>query len=184
MSSEVFILSSARDPSAQNAIREAIELAGISAARVQDAAFGLGDRSAVPDLAAVARAAGLSCPVVSVSSSLRALTLEAASILSDDADLAIVCGLEDAASTAFVLAAPEPVGRLNLLPRARLAARSFAGLEPALRLAGLAPSDLEICKEGQQAPALLHELLDELEKKPARWGMLDVGGVVLLVERL
>src|SRR5512135_2358676 len=99
MSSEVFILSSARDPSAQNAIREAIELAGISAARVQDAVFGLGDRSTVPDLAALARAAGLSCPVVGVSSSLRAITLEAASILSDDSDLAIVCGLEDAAST-------------------------------------------------------------------------------------
>ncbi len=184
MSSDVFIISSVRDPSPANAIRAAIELAGVSAARVQDAAFGLGGRSAVPDLAAVARAAGLTCPVVGVSSSLRAITLEAASILSDDADLAIVCGLEEAASTAFLLAAPEAVGRLNLLPRARLAARSFAGLEPALRLAGLASSDLEICKEGQQAPALLHELLDELEKAPARWGMLDVGEAVLLVERV
>jgi hypothetical protein len=184
MSSDVFILSSVQDPGAPTAIRQAVELAGVSLSRVHDAAFGLDGTSAPPDLDSVVRAAGLDCPSVGVSSSLRAVIFEAASILSDDADLVVVCSLQPETCTAFVLASPEAVGRRNLMPSARLAARSLAGPEPALHAEGLTSADVEICKDGDQAAALLHELLDELETKSARWGMVTVGDAVLLVERV
>ncbi len=165
-------------------MREAVKLAGVSASRGQDVVFGLYGLSAMPDLEAIARAAGLSCPVAAALPSLRALFFAAASMLSDDAELSLVVGLQPNGATAFVLASPEAVGRLNLLPRARVAARSLGGAEAGLRVAGLAAADVEICQDGEPAAAGLYELLEELEAKPARWGMLSSGQTVILVERL
>ena len=184
MSSDVFVISSAHDPDAPGAIREAVELAGVSLSQVQDAVFGLDGLSTLPGLDALLHAAGLSCRAAGVFSSLRAIFFEAAFVLSDDVDLVVVSGLEPHECTAFVLASPEAVGRLNLLPRLRLAARSLTGPDPALRAAGLASGDVEICKEGEHAASLLGELMEELEAGPARWGMLSVAEAVMLVERI
>ncbi|MGZ6316785.1 MAG: hypothetical protein ACXWNQ_05945, partial [Anaerolineales bacterium] len=176
--------STARDASTPVAIRQAVELAGLTVDRIQDAVFGFDGSTTLPDLAAIARAADLTCPSVSVSSSLRALFFAADSILCDDAELVIVIGLHADSSAVFVLASPEMVGRLNLLPRARLAARSLAGPDPALRLAGLASTDIEISKTGESGAFLAHELLDELEIRSARWGLISAADSVLLVERI
>lgn len=184
MSSDVFIISSVRDDGAPGAIRQALELAGVGPARIQDVLFGLDGSASLPDLAAVIRAAGLECPFASVMSSLRSIGFAAASILGDDAELLVVAGLQPDACTALVLASPEAVGRLNLMPRARLAARSLAGSEPALRAVELTAVDIEICMEGEHAAALLHELLDELDARPARWGMVKVGPATIIVERI
>ncbi len=165
-------------------MREAVKLAGVSASRVQDVVFGLDDLSANPDLEAIARAAGLICPVAATFPGLRALLFAASFMLSDGAELSLVVGLQPDGGTAFVLASPEAVGRLNLLPRARVAARSLAGAEAALRAAGLAAADVEICKDGEPATARLYELLEGLEAKPARWGMLSSGEAVILMERV
>jgi hypothetical protein len=184
MSSDVFIISTARHLSAPVVVRQAVELAGLPLSRIQDAIFGFDSASALPDLDSIIRSAGLACPSVGVSSSLRALFFAADSILCDDVELAVVTGLHTDSSTAFVLASPEMVGRLNLLPRARLAARSLAGPEPALRLAGLASTDVEISRTGERGAALASELLDDLEAKSARWGLLSVDTAVLLLERI
>ena len=184
MSSDVFIISTARHPNAPVAIRQAVELAGLPVSRIQDAIFGSDGSPSFPDLDSITRTAGLACPSVGVSSGLRALFFAADSVLCNDVELAVVTGLETDSSAALVLASPEMVGRLNLLPRAHLAARSLAGPEPALRLAGLASTDIEISKTGERGAALASELLDELEAKSARWGLLSVGSAVLLLERI
>ncbi len=70
-----------------------MELAGLTVDRVQDAVFGFDGSTTFPDLAAITRAADLTCPSVGVSSSLRALFFAADLILCDDAELVIVVGL-------------------------------------------------------------------------------------------
>lgn len=184
MSSDVFIVSGVSDATAPLAIRQVIQLAGVSPSRVQDAVFGVDGSYALPDMQPIVRDSGLSCPAASVLTSLRAIFFAAASMLSDDTELSVVIGLGSDASTAFVLASPEAVGRMNLLPRARIAARSLAGPEPALQAAGVTAADIEITKSGEQAGSLLHELMDELEAKACRWGMLQVGTALILVERV
>jgi hypothetical protein len=183
MSSDVFIISSACDPAPPAVLRQAVERAGVSLSRVQDVTFGL-DGASPPDLDSLTRAAGLACPSVGVSSSMRALFFAAAAILSDDIQLGLVAGLQPEACAAFLLASPEMVGLLNLLPRARLAARSLAGPDAALVSAGLAAGDIQLAKTGDHAALLLNELLGELESQSARWGMLTVSPSVLLVERI
>lgn len=185
MSSDVFIISSARDPNPAAAIRNAVELAGVSPARIQDAVFGLDDPATTrPDPDATLLAVGLTCPWARVFTSLRAIFFSAASILSDDAELLVVLGLDGETCTAFVLASPEAVGRMNLLPCARLAARSLTGSEPAFRLAGLTAADVQVSRQGDRAAPLLHDLLSELESSSSRWGMVAVGNAVLLIERV
>ena len=184
MSSDVFIISSARDPDPAAAIRGAMEPTGMSPGRVQDAVFGLDNPSTRPDPDAILLAAGLTCPWARVFTSLRAIFFSAASILSDDAELLVVLGLDRDGCTAFVLASPEAVGRLNLMPCARLAARSLTGAEAAFRLAGLIPADVQVSRQGDRAAPLLHDLLNELESSASRWGMVAAGEAVLLIERL
>jgi hypothetical protein len=183
MSSDVFIIAAARAPGAPAAIRRALELAGVAPARVQDAIFGLGASPVVDDLEAIARSAGLACPTVGVSSPLRALSFGAASILGDDAALAVVVGLDAPDCAAVLLSAPEPVGLLNLLPRARLAARSLAGTEAVLRLAGITAADLGLTRDGDSL-SCLPDLLDELESQSAPWALLRSPELALLIERL
>ncbi len=184
MSSDVFLISAAHGSRAPAAVQQAIELAGIGPSYIQDAIFGSDDAAPVPDADSLARAAGLSCPAACIATSLRAIFFAAASMLSDDVEISMVIGLDAVASTAFVLASPEAVGRLNLLPRARIAARSLDGSERALRAAGLVSTEVEIAKAGQNAAQLLYELLEELEAKGVRWGMLSTGRASILVERV
>ena len=181
MASDVFIISTARNPDPVAALQQALELAGLEVARVQDAVFGLEHQASEADLAAILRAAGLTCGFASVSPGLRAPFFAAASMLSDDVQLSLAVTLDVDAASAFVLASPEAVGGLNLFPRARIAARSLAGTEPAVRQAGLALADVEICKAGGAA---LHDVLNELDARPARWGLVTDGDMALLIERL
>jgi hypothetical protein len=189
MSSDVFVISTACDSDPSQAVRQALELGGVGASRIQDVIFGL-DGIPVPDLEAVAREAGLECPAVGVSSSMRGLFFAAASILSDDAHLSLVVGLASESCAAILLASPESIGVLNLLPRLRLAGRvlqassAVTGVERALSDNGLARADVQLTRTGEHGALLLHELLAQLEADSARWGLLAVGGSALLVERL
>lgn len=182
MSSDVFIVSTARGAETAAALQAALELAGLQPAQIADAVFGLDGSAARPDLEAVLRSVGLTCPAAIISPSLRAPFFAAASILSDDVELSLVIALDAEAACACVLASPEAIGRLNLFPRARLAARSLAGQEAALRQAGLSATDVRLCKEG--SGALLDELLNEMQASAARWGLLASGETALLVEQL
>ncbi len=184
MSSEVFILSSTRGPNTSITVQAAVELAGIEMPRVQDALFGLGAPLVDFDPASTSRAVGLNCPVAVISPALRAVLFAAASMLSDDVSLSLVVTLAAGDCAALVLASPEAVGRLNLLPRARIAARSLSGPEPALRFAGLVSSDLDIRKDAGQPALLLADLLDELDAQQARWGLVSADRLTVLVERL
>jgi hypothetical protein len=128
--------------------------------------------------------AGLTCPAVVISSGLRAVFFAAQSILSGDLDLAVVIGLGEEASTTLMLASPDAVGRYNLLPRARLATRSLAGTDSALRSAGLVSDDIVIFKIGEDGSLAVKELMEELEQRQSRWGMVSSGDLALLVERI
>ncbi len=183
MSSDVFIISSARDRSPVSAVRRALELPGIQPSRVQDAIFGSESRVRLPDIASLARSAGLDCPLVGITSGLRALSFGAASILTDEAGLIMVAGFGEEGCIAILLASAETVGMLNLFPRARLVARSLKGFESALRLAGLTSSDVQIWKEGDSL-VLVDELITELESQPARWGLLSSLDLIILLERI
>ena len=185
MSSDVFIISSARGPAAQPAISQALQLAGLRAAQVQDVLFGFDGPFEPEAPASAAQAAGLTGPLAVVSPGLRALLFAAASLLSDGAELALVVGLDGQAAAAALLASAEAVGRLNLFPCARLAGRSLRGPGAALRQAGLQPADLEVSRESPRgALLLLDDLLKDLESRRARWGMLRAGELALVIERL
>lgn len=183
MSSDVFIVASARNRDTAAALRQATELASVEPGRVEDLVFGLAASARGRDAGSITRLAGLSCRSAAVSPSLRALFFAAESILGGDTELSLAAVIERGTTTAVLLASAEMVGRLNLLPRARLAARSLAGAEAAARAAGLTMAEIEICKEAQGSAAL-HELLDELEARPARWGLLTAGSLGLLLERI
>ncbi len=183
MSADVFILSSACDPNPAMAIWQAAEQGGIGTARVQDAVFGLESASGESERSVIMEAAGLTCPSAAVLSPLRALFFSAASMLGDDASLSVVVGMEGPGFAAVVLASPESVGVMNLLPRARLAARSLSGAGAALRVAGIGATDLEVSKQGDSL-IVLHDLLDALESESARWGMISSGELTLLIERI
>ncbi len=184
MSSEAFVLSAIRNPDPAEAVRLALDGAGVGAGRIQDALFGFERSFTTPSPQDTARRVGLKCPTVSVSSSMRAVIFGAQSILSGGLDLIVVAGLDGRGTSALVLASPEAVGRWNLLPRARLAARSLNGPEAALLQAGIASEELAVVKQSESGARLLSELLDELQVRQARWGMVVVADMALLVERV
>ncbi len=184
MSSDVFLISAIAGADCAEAIRQAVERAGMHASRVQDAIFAEDRSTSAVDFEDVAHTAGLTCPVVSISSSLRAMFFAAQSILSGDIEIAVVTGQEQNAAGALLLAAPEAVGRWNLIPRARLAARSLAGVDPALRAAEITSNDISVVKTGANSIDLLIELIAELEAQQVQWGMLSVGEAALLMERV
>jgi hypothetical protein len=181
--SDVFIISAVQRANPSEAIKEAIANAGINAVRVQDAIFGL-DESLAINVDKFLEASGLTCSAATVSSSLRAIFFAAQSILSGDVDVVIVLGIETNTSTAFLLASPDAVGRWNLLPRARLAARSLTGSDQALRAAEIEANDVTIIKDGKHGASLIQEALDELEQKSARWGLITQQELALLIERI
>ena len=189
--SDVFIISVVSNTDSAEAIRQAIQNAGANSLRVQDVIFGLESGRFLPyheprsiDTEKILSASSLTCSAATVSSSLRATFFAAQSILSFDVDVVIVVGMETNASTALLLASPDAVGRWNLMPRARLAARSLNGIESALRAAEIELKDVTIVKDGKYGALLIKELLDELEEQSARWGMVTVNELVLLIERI
>jgi hypothetical protein len=184
MDRDVFVLAVINEASPAEAMRHALEITGINAARVDDAVFGY-DGSLPPlNTEQITHEAGLTCQSVNVSSSLRAIFFAAQSILSGDLELVIVIGVGEGTSTTLLLASPDSVGRYNLLPRARLAARSLSGTDAALRAAGLAIDEVSITKSGDQGALLVKELLEELEQQQKQWGLVSTGRSALLMERI
>jgi hypothetical protein len=181
--SDVFIISIVQRANPSEAIKEAVANAGSNSVRVQDVIFGLDEPRSI-NTEKTLSASGLTRSTATVSSSLRAAFFAAQSILSLDVDLVIVIGVEANASTAILLASPDAVGRWNLMPRARLAARSLTGVDSALRAAELEPKDVTIIKDGKYGALLITELLDELEQQSARWGVVKMNELALLIERI
>ena len=184
MDRDVFILSAASDAGSAGAIRMALEQADVDPARVQDIVFGLEDSTYLPDVEGLVHDAGLTCPFVFVSSGMRAVFFSAQSILSGDLDIVMVASLAESASAALLLVSPDAVGRYNLMPRARLAARSLVGTGSALRAAGIPAEDVAVSKTGESGALSVKELLEELEQGQSQWGMLSIGDSALLVERI
>ena len=180
---DVFIISIVQHANPSEAIKEAIADAGINSARVQDVIFGA-DESLAINADKILSSSNLTCSAATVSSSLRAAFFAAQSILSFDADVVIVVGIETNISTVLLLASPDAVGRWNLLPRVRLAARSLNGTESALRAAEIELKDVTITKNGENGAVLIKETLDELEGQSARWGMVTMNELALLIERI
>ncbi len=184
MSSEAFIISAARSADPSAAIRQAVDSAGVNPSRIQDLLLGSERSASVSGVETIVRDAGLICPAAVISSSLRAIIFAAQSILSGDVELVVVVGVDGAAATALLLASPEAVGKLNLAPRARLAARSLAGADAALRFAGITSADVTVTREGESGDLLLNELLDELEAAQAQWGLVAAGQYAVVLERV
>jgi acetyl-CoA acetyltransferase len=180
---DVFIISIVQRANPSEAIKEAIDNAGIDFSRVQDVIFGLDEPRSI-DTEKILSASGLTCSAVTVSSSLRATFFAAQSVLSFDVDVLIVLGVETIVSTALLLASPDAVGRWNLMPRARLATRSLNGIDSALQTAEIESKDITITRDGKYGASLIKELLDELEQQSARWGMITMNGLALLIERI
>ena len=180
---DVFIISIVQRANPSEAITEAIANAGSNSVRVQDVIFGV-DESLAINADKILSVSGLTCSAATVSSSLRAVFFAAQSILSFDADVVIVVGMENNTSTALLLASPDAVGRWNLMPRARLAARSLNGVDSALRAAEIELKDVTIVKDGKYSSLLIKELLDELEQQSARWGKVTMNELALLIERI
>ena len=178
------MLSSVRNTDPVGAIRLALERAEIGPKHVQDALFGFERSFTAPGLQDTARKAGLNCPAVSVSSSMRAVFFGAQSILTSDTEIVVVVGVDGRGTCALVLAAPEAIGRWNLSPRARLASRSMAGADAALKQAEVKPEEVTVVRQGEGGSRLIYEVLEELEKKKARWGMVSINELSLLMERL
>jgi acetyl-CoA acetyltransferase len=181
--SDAFIISAAKDVQPAEAMRQAIQNAGMDLPRVQDVIFGL-DEPRFVDTKKIMGDASLTCPTATVLSSLRAIFFAVQSILSGDVDVVIVASMENNVSIAMLLASPDAIGRWNLMPRARLAVRSLTGVDSALRTAELTSSDVTIVKYGKQGALLIKELLEELEQKSGRWGMVAMNELALLIERI
>ncbi len=184
MSSEAFVLSSIRNADPVEAIRLAVEKAEVPPRHIQDALFGFERSFTAPSMQDTVRKAGLACPAVSISSSMRAIAFGSQSLLSDASEVIVVAGVDARGTSALVLAGAEPIGRWNLMPRARLAACSLQGAQAALRQAELKPEELAVAKQSESGARLVCDLLDELETRRARWGMATSGEMALLVERL
>ena len=184
MSSDVFILCAVRAAEPVEALREALNTAGVKPAKVQDLLFGC-DGPGTIDLEELIRLTGLTCPATTVSSSLRALGFAAQSIICGETDIALVGGAQDGPAAALLLASPAAVGRSNLMPLARLEAFSVAGVDAALKKTDLAPEDVQIRVEGTCGALLVVELMQALGKHGEERGLLMVnGGGAVLVERV
>jgi hypothetical protein len=180
--SDVFIISIAQSAHPSKAIHKVIDDSGIDSSRVQDVIFGL-DTPKKISTKRILTASFLTCSAAIVSSSLRAAFFAAQSILSGDADVVIVVGIEVNTSTAMLLASPDAVGRWNLMPRARLAARSLNSIESVLKATEIELKDVTITRDGKSGVSLIKETIDELEQRSERWGIVTMNELTLLIER-
>ena len=183
-SSDVFILSAARAGAPGEALRLALQESGVKPANVQDLIFGW-DGPATVSTEELVRQAGIDLPSVTVSSSLRALFFAAQSILCEDVELVLVGGSEKDETGALLLGSPAAVGVYNLLPLARIDARSLTGADALLEKAELTPEDgIELTLKGSCGALLAVELVGALNETQAHWGMLMVDETVTLIERV
>ncbi len=179
--SEVFVLSIARADTAWQAVDLAARQAGLKPERIQDI-FWSGS------------AAELAFPVVSVGRGgadfQQALHCAAQAILAGDVELALVGGPVDDAFAALVLCSPSPVGRLNLDPLLRIAARTLGpqAVARAFAMAEVEAADLQNSLEGVENLSL-PTLLEQLMQRRLRYGLFasplgSAGQLATLVERL
>jgi hypothetical protein len=183
-SSDVFILSAAHAGEPGEALRLALKESGVKPAKVQDLIFGW-DGPVTVSTEELVRQAGIDPPAVTVSSSLRALFFAAQSILCEEAELVLVGGSEEGGTAALLLGSPAAVGVYNLLPLARIDARSLTGAEAAIEKAELTPEDgIELTLKGSCGALLAVELVGALGETQAHWGMLMVDEAAMLIERL
>jgi hypothetical protein len=180
---DAFIISAVQHKNPSKTIRQVIDKAGTDSVRVQDVIFGLDEPTTI-SAKRILTVSSLTCSAAAVSSSLRAAFFAAQSILSGDAGVVIVVGIEKNICTAMLLTSPDAIGRWNLMPRARLAARSLTGVDSALRTAELESKDITIIKSGKHGASLIKETLDALEQQSARWGMVTMNELALLIERI
>ncbi|HUI89944.1 MAG TPA: hypothetical protein VLX61_14595 [Anaerolineales bacterium] len=181
--SDAFVISVVQSANPSESIRQAVDEAGVGSSRVQDVIFGL-DESRSIDAEKILSTSALACSAAIVSSSLRAVFFAAQSILSFDLDVVMVVGIENDVSTAILLAAPDAVGRWNLIPRARLAVRSWKGGDAVLRAAGIESKDVTTSKDGKDGARLIKEALNEMEEKSGRWGVITLDELALLIEKI
>ncbi|MGC1378029.1 MAG: hypothetical protein WA821_17490 [Anaerolineales bacterium] len=181
--SDVFIISACRTADPAEALRQALKESGVNPARLQDFIFGADSRELI-GADELARETAIQCPLVTVSSSLRALFFAARSILGEDTDLVLVGGAQDGQSAALLLASPAAVGIYNLTPLARIEAFSLTGADAALRKAKLTYEDVEITLDGPCGALLAAQLVNELDERGAHWGMVSVAGAAMLIERV
>jgi hypothetical protein len=112
------------------------------------------------------------------------LFFAAQSILCEDVELVLVGGSQDGESAALLLASPAVVGIYNLMPLARLDARSLTGTQAALKKAELSPADVEITLEGTCGALLIVQVVAQLQERQVGWGMVRVGNAAMLIERV
>jgi acetyl-CoA acetyltransferase len=155
----------------------------VNPARVQDFIFGA-DRPTLISMDELAHEALINAPLALVSSSLRALFFAAQAILCEDADLILIGGVQGGQSAAMLLASPVSVGIYNLTPLARIDARSLTSAERVLKKAQLASEDVNIQLDGTCGVLLAVQLIQQLHKQKAAWGLANIGTAAILMERI
>jgi hypothetical protein len=182
-SRDVFVIavSCAADPA--QALRQTIKEAWVNPARVQDFIFGA-DRPILMNPDELAREILINCPVVMVSTSMRALFFATQAILCDDADLVLVGGGQAGQFGALLLASPVSVGIYNLTPLARMDARSLTSTEHALKKAELTSEDVQIRMNGTCGVLLAVQVIEQLQEQKDAWGLVSVGKTAILIERV
>jgi len=101
--SDVFIISVSNADDPAETLRQTFKESGVNPARVQDFIFGADNHNLI-GADELAHETPIHCPLVTVSSSLRALFFAAQSILCEDSDLVLVGGAQDEQSAALLLA--------------------------------------------------------------------------------
>lgn len=182
-SRDVFIVAIASAANPAEALGLAIKESGVNPARVQDFIFGADSPILFrqDDLASELR---MNCPMVIVSSSLRALCFATQSILTEDADLILVGGSDGEHAAALLLASPASIGIYNLTPLARLDARSLTSVDQALKKASLDSEDIQIKLQGTCGVLLAVQVIEQLQKNKASWGLAQVEKAVILIESI
>jgi hypothetical protein len=184
VSSDVFIVSFSVAAEPAEALRQALKQSGVNPARVQDFLFGWDGLEPRVNPQELARQAGLVCPTLALPSSLRALFFATQSILCEDIELALVAGSENEQTAALLLVGPAAVGIYNLMPLARIDARSLNSVDDTLKKAERSITEIGIRLEGTCGALLLAQLLAEPQGDQSAWGMLVVGQAAMLVEKV
>ena len=183
-SSDVFIISAIATADPAEALRQAIKNSGVSPGRVQDFICGTDDGLTPIGAEELARETAILCPYVTVSSSLRALFFASQSILCENADVVLLSGSQDGACAALLLASPSAVGVYNLSPLACIDVCSLAGADVVLKKAGLASENIGVSLDGTCGALLAAQLVMELQEREVQWGMVNVAGASILIERV
>lgn len=182
-SNDVFIVSASCAVDPAQALRQAMKASGVNPARVQDFIFGA-DMPVLINPEELARETMMNCPVAMVSSSIRALFFATQSILCQDADLVLVGGGQGGQSAGLLLASPASVGVYNLMPLARVDARSLISAEHAFKKAGCPIEEVTVRLSGTCGVLVLVHLIEQLQEQKASWGLAQVGKAALLLERI